>query len=203
MLSLDPTLTEGSEHLRAGQVIVYPTETAYGLGCDATNACAVQRLMAIKGREGSKTPPLIADCLEMVEQHVLLTPKLKALAQRFWPGDLTVVASVRADSALCAEVVRDGTVAMRVSSHPVAVQLARTLGYPLVATSANRAGQPMCYRMEDIRQQFAVALLQPDYFLDGGVLKKRKPSTIVVEQEGELVVLRQGEIEIPQDFYVA
>lgn len=182
--------------LKKGGVIVFPTETAYGLGADATNTRAVARLMAIKGREGWKTPPLIAANHEMVEKELMLSDQLQSYASKFWPGPLTIVAPVRPDSTLCAEVIREGTAAIRVSSEVMALELSMGLGTPIVATSANVAGEPTCYDAMSVHKQFDTRLLQPDLYLDVGVLPQRILSTIIAEQDGQVVVLRRGAIEI-------
>jgi L-threonylcarbamoyladenylate synthase len=189
-------LAHAVELLRNGGVVVFPTETVYGLAADATNARAVERVMAIKGREGWKTLPLIVADQEMFERYCVITPKLQELTRQFWPGQLTVVVCVKQDSKLASQVVRDGTVAIRVSSHPVARALSAQLGVPLVATSANVAGEPTCYDVASVTAQFSTRPLQPDFYLDAGSIETCPPSTIVAEQDGKIVVLRQGEINI-------
>ena len=180
--------------LKNGGVVVFGTETAYGIGCDARVDHAVEKLMQIKGRDLWKTPPLIAADLAMVEEHAELSEMLRELAKRFWPGPLTMVVPVRSGSHLSPHVIRDGTVAIRVSSNLIARQLSKALIAPVVATSANVAGEENCYRIEDVRAQLGTQLPQPDFFLDGGVLEACLPSTIIKEQDGEIIVIRQGEI---------
>lgn len=175
---------------------MFATETSYGLGADATNTRAVARLMAIKGREGWKTPPLVAADVSMVRTYVFLSKQLQMLANKFWPGPLTIVALVRPESRLCPDVIREGTVAIRVSSHTTARALSAGLGAPIVATSANRTGQESCYDIAYVHAQFDACLLQPDFYFDEGPLPHRSASTIVTEQDGVLVVLRKGEIDI-------
>lgn len=225
----DVSINQAIQILRAGGVVVFPTETAYGLAADATNARAVERVMALKGREGWKTPPLIAADTAMVQTYCTLSPILADLAHQFWPGPLTVVCPASRPASrpglevvegaqqsedlvfkarpwglrpwgLAEGVVREGKVAIRVSSHPTARALSRELGVPIVATSANVAGETECYDVASVKKQFATRPLQPDYYLDEGLLEKRLPSTIVAERDGKLVVLRQGEIEIPNTY---
>jgi len=190
------------EMLRNGGVVVFPTETAYGIAADATNSRAVEKVMAIKGRVAGKAPPLIVADLKMAEKHALLSPIFDQLISKLWPGPLTIVSPIRKESTLSPLVVQDNTIAVRVSSHPIAHALSQALGVPIVATSANLAGEPACYDIESIKKQFNFQLLQPDLYLDDGVLPMRQPSTIIAEKNGRIVVLRQGEIEIPK-LYVA
>ncbi|MBI5369661.1 threonylcarbamoyl-AMP synthase [Candidatus Uhrbacteria bacterium] len=184
--------------LKNGGVVVYPTETAYGLAADATNERAVERVRAIKGREAWKTPPLIVADKQMAERYVMLSSVLNKLVHELWPGPLTIVAPVSdfGRQELAQGVIRDGTVALRVSSHKIASALSRELGKPIVATSANVAGEPTCFDIVCVRTQFASQLLQPDFFLDEGPLPECKPSTLIAECDGEVVILREGAIEI-------
>ncbi len=199
---------EAVEILKAGGAVVFPTETAYGLAVDATNEKAVRRVFAIKGRGKEKSFPLIAADFKMVEKYAILSPIIKRLAKKYWPGPLTVIVGVRhlpleASEAkwggalqLSSGVIRSGTIAIRVPDHPIACELSRRLGQPIVSTSANVSGEPVCYSVRVVKKQLVGRKTQPDFYLDVGRLKKVKPSTIVVEKNGEIVVLRQGEIKI-------
>lgn len=190
-------LRAAAEALRAGKVVVMPTETTYGLAADATNVAAVRKINRIKGREAGKTPPLIVASFAAALRVCHLSPSLKRLARKHWPGPLTIVAPVRHDSGLSRDVIRkDGTVAVRVSSNAVARSLARRLGGAIVATSANRAGEPACTSLADFRQQIRGQKDQPDLWLEAGRLPSRAASTIVTEEKGRLVVLRRGSIRL-------
>lgn len=180
--------------LKRGGVVVFPTETAYALGADARNAKAVERVRAIKGRSTTKTFPLIAASREMVERFAGIPRAFERLAREHWPGALTLVLPTMGET-LAPGVVRDGTVAVRVSSHPVARALSDGLGAPIVSTSANRAGGDECFSVSCAREQLGDA---PDYFLDAGDLTPQPPSTIVaLDDYGYPEVLRQGAIELP------
>lgn len=181
------------EILKAGGVVVFPTETAYGLAADATNEKAVRRVFAIKGRGKEKTFPMIAASTAMVEKYAILSPVLKKNVKNNWPGPLTVIIPTHSKNELSKGVVRGKTIAIRVSSHPIARELSRRLGRPIVSTSANLSEQPACYSIRAAKKQLGD---QPDFYLDVGALPKRKPSTIVTEKNGEIVVLRQGSIKI-------
>lgn len=182
--------------LKSGGVVLFPTETCYGLAADASNARAVRRVAEIKGRERGKTPPLIAATGRMAEEYALMPEPLLALARAHWPGPLTVVATV--GKGLASEAVRaDGTVALRVSPHPVARALSRGVGGPIVATSANVSGQPACYSARTALAQFRRAGHPlPDAILDAGPLPRKKPSTIVAMKRGKVVVLREGGVRV-------
>lgn len=175
---------------------MFPTETAYGLAADARNARAVRRVFEIKGRELGKTPPLIAANRKMAEEYAEIAPALVPLVDTHWPGALTVVGKVGKGLASGA-VRRDGTVAVRVSSHPVARALSKGLGAPIVATSANVSGRSPCYSVRTFeRQRKAAKRPEPDFTVDVGPIPYRKPSTIVMEKKGKVVVLRQGSVRL-------
>jgi len=190
---LDQQIAQAIAVLKQGGVVVFPTETAYGLAADATNSEAVERVRTVKSRSQEKSFPLIAASREMVERYAGIPRALERLAREHWPGPLTLVLQAMGEG-LAPGVVRDGTVAMRVSSHPVARALSEGLGAPIVATSANRAGEDACYSVACVRQQLGEA---PNFYLDAGDLTPQPASTIVaVDDYGHPEVLRQGAIKI-------
>jgi L-threonylcarbamoyladenylate synthase len=189
--------------LRAGGVAVFPTETSYGLAADATNDQAVRRVLAIKGRRAEHTPPLIAADHKTALRYVELSTKLRVLAREFWPGALTIVAPAKTGAKLAKSVVeKDGTIAIRVSGNATARALAAGSGGPIVATSANVAGEPACFSKTEYDRQMAGRKLREDYFLDAGVLPKRAASTIIKEEKDRVLVLREGNVKL-SDKYVA
>ncbi len=189
--------------LRNRGVVVFPTETSYGLAADATDRRAVERLIKIKGR-GSKTLPVIASSLVMVKQYAQIEGLALRLARKFWPGPLTLVLKKEKNKKIKKEkltphCVKNGQVAIRVSSSQVARELSRRLGKPIVATSANRSRQPDCYSVRAVRRQYTGSKLQPDFMLDVGALPKRKPSTLIRVTDNNIEVLRKGSIKITKN----
>jgi L-threonylcarbamoyladenylate synthase len=181
------------ELLKEGKTLIFPTETSYALGCDATNDTAVERVVKIKGRPNGKGTPFLLPSQMDPEEFVDFSPKLSALAERFWPGPFNIVAPRSKSSTASARCETDGTQAVRKSSHPVAAELASKLGQPIVATSANRADRPSIYTAAGIREEFKDGEL-PDGFLDVGDLPITPVSTIVKEENGEVMIVRQGGI---------
>lgn len=182
------TEAEAIERLRAGGVVVFPTETRYCLGCRAADAGAVSRLLAEKGRPDGRPLPVLlptADALERLEPE---TP-LVALTEAFWPGPLTVVvpAFPRLAPALTAHT---NMVGVRVSAHPVAARLVLGLGEPLVATSANRSGAAAPATPEACD---AAGLDEADGLVDAGPVGGTS-STVVGLVDGELRIFREGPI---------
>jgi L-threonylcarbamoyladenylate synthase len=158
------------ELLSRGGVILYPTETFYGLGGDPRLPLAVERIYRIKGREFSKPLPLIAANLEAVYQAVAEWPILaERLAQAFWPGPLTLL--LRAAAHILPQVHGNtGKIGLRISSHPVSQALATQAGGLLTATSANLAGQRAYRTPAEMPAEF-VALVDGvvDADLSGGL----------------------------------
>lgn len=174
--------------LRRGGIVAFPTETSYGLAVDPTNERAVARLFRLKGRAAGKSVPIIAASTAMAARYAHLSSIERRLARRFWPGPLTIVLSLKKGTGFASGVAhKNGTVALRVSSHPIARALSRRLKKPITATSANLAGGPPAFRVSDIPAGI-------DYVLASGALRKRRPSTIVQVVRGEIRVLRAGAV---------
>ncbi len=181
--------------LKQGGVLVFPTETSYGLGCDATNKEATARLMHMKGRPSEQSLPILVADRAMAALQGAIDPVLDAIVDRHWPGPLTVVLP-NANPALSPDCVVNGTVALRVSSHPAATALVQAFGRPVVATSANVHGLPSAYVIKDAQEQFSQQTDQPDFYLDGGTLPNVPASMIIECVKGEIVVHRKGSFKL-------
>ena len=163
--------------LRAGRLVILPTETVYGLGADAANPEAVAAIFEAKGRP--RFNPLISHVadLAMAQTLAIFDDRARTLAAAFWPGPLTLVLPIRSDTVVC-ELARAGldTVALRVPAHPLARALLSAFGGPVVAPSANRSGRPspttFADAMEETGDKAAVAL-------DGGPCEVGLESTVV------------------------
>lgn len=190
--------------LKKGGVVVFPTETSYGIGCDATNAKAVRRVFRIKGRPGGKGTPLLVDSRAAAKRWAVFSKEAEGLAKKHWPGALTIVLSPRSKK-IAPACLQDGTLSLRLSSHPVARALASGLGRPIVATSANVSGAPACFSVRTFLQQLSGEAgsasggnhsTTPDLILDAGALPRRRPSTLVRIDDGRVSVLRQGSVRV-------
>ncbi len=187
------SIARAADILRAGGLVVFPTETVYGVGADATNPRAVARIFAAKGRP--QFNPLISHVLSVTEaeKHAVLHPKARALAEAFWPGPLTIVAPRRAESPV-AELACAGlsTIALRSPSHPMARELLEAFGGPVVAPSANRSGHVSATTAAHAAADLGGAV---DLILDGGAAGVGIESTIVaIDAEGRATLLRPGAI---------
>jgi L-threonylcarbamoyladenylate synthase len=185
------TLAAALKALTRGQVIVFPTETFYGLGADALNPDAVERIVALKGRNPDSPIAVVVADQRMLPQVASAVPPLaQKLIDRFWPGPLTLILQARV--GLPAPLLnREGKIGVRVSSHPLAMCLTRELGRPLTATSANPSGKEPARTIQEARNYFA---RQIEVFVDGGVLAGKTGSTVAEVIEGKLRIIREGEI---------
>ena len=191
-------MQEAVDILKEGGVVVFPTETSYGMAVDATNHDAVARVMKLKARPDHMPLALIVKDLEMARWCGTVDPELEQFTERHWPGPLTIVVP-DANMELSLHCLRDDTVGLRVSSHPVAQALVHGLGKPIIATSANVHGQPAAYTVAEAKAQFAGKEDEPDMYLDGGTLDEVPPSMIIELVNGEVVVHRQGSFKLTED----
>ncbi|MEK7680481.1 MAG: L-threonylcarbamoyladenylate synthase [Patescibacteria group bacterium] len=190
-------LSEIVVELLNGKIVVFPTETSYGLGCDATNQQAVDKIFKIKERKSDKPLLVVAPTVEMVKKYLVWDDLVERLARAYWPGSLTIVGVVKNDCGLADGVIsKDGTLALRVTNHPIPKFLSEKLGKPVVATSANISDAGDSYNAEEIAKVFADKENQPDIILNYGELPRNPSTTIVSVMNNELKILRQGELKI-------
>jgi len=177
--------------IRAGKLVAFPTETVYGLGANALDARAVERIFVAKGRP--RTSPLIVhvDSIEMARDLAAGWPgAADILARRFWPGPLTLVVPKRPEVP---DIVTAGlpTVGLRMPAHPVALALIRAAGVPIAAPSANRFTELSPTAAAHVAESLA------EFVLDGGPSQVGIEST-VLSLAGEPLLLRPGVIPLPE-----
>jgi L-threonylcarbamoyladenylate synthase len=178
--------------LRDGELVAFPTETVYGLGANAQNPAAVRKIFEVKGRPASHPVIVHLDSPKYLHRWVREVPQTAArLAERFWPGPLTIV---MARAANVHDVVTGGqdTIAIRVPSHPMAQQLLTAFGGGIAAPSANRYGRLSPTRPEHVRDELADAVR---IVLDGGECQIGLESTIVVCEGPRVRLLRPGAVK--------
>lgn len=185
-------LEAAASAVRRGDLVVLPTDTVYGLGCDAFSYAGVAALLAAKGRGRDMPIPVLVGSPRTIDGLAYDVSELtRELVEAFWPGALTVV--VRAQPSLTWDLGdAAGTVAIRMPLHPVAIELLRETG-PLAVSSANRSGLVAAATVDEAIEQLGddVAI-----YLDGGPCGDTTPSTIV-DMTGEVpVVLREGAIGV-------
>jgi L-threonylcarbamoyladenylate synthase len=193
----DPTLPENvadaAAALRAGELIVFPTETFYAIGADPMQPNALAAVAQVKGREPDKPIALIAaDTISAFAIAREIPADARLLAEAFWPGPLTVVLPAR-DQLNEALIGPGGGIGVRVSPHAVARALAAAAGGLITATSANLSGQPPARTLTQARQSLGARI---SVYVDGGALTSDAPSTVVEFGEaGCFRILRAGIID--------
>jgi len=184
---------ELGECIRGGKLVIYPTETSYALGCDATHPVAVQELGKLKQRDPAKYYPIIVDSLAMLESlGAHITDIHRKCAGAFWPGPLTMLFKVT--TKLPGTVMNErGEVAARISSHPWARRLVEVASTPLIATSANISSLPPAVTIDQASRYFVDGTCMQ---LDAGALNGGASTIIVVKEDaGAVRILREGLID--------
>ncbi len=177
---------------RAGNLVVLPTDTVYGIGADAFNGDAVRALLSAKGRGPDMPVPVLVGSWTTIDGLVLqVTPTARTLIEAFWPGGLSLVLQ-HAPSLAWDLGDTAGTVMVRMPLHPVALDLLRAVG-PMAVSSANRSGQPPATTVQDARGQLGMDVA---VYLDGGPAPVGVASTIVDLTSDVPRVLRQGAVPL-------
>lgn len=192
-------IARAAEILRQGGLAAFPTETVYGLGADASNPLAVAKIFAAKGRP--QDHPVIvhlADAAQIEEWASAVPDAARTLAERFWPGPLTMILK-RADGVNDAVTGGQDSVGLRVPAHPVAQKLLRAFGNGVVAPSANRFGHVSPTTAAHVEAEFmGNSAANIAMILDGGPCEVGIESTIVDLSRGGCVLLRPGRISASQ-----
>ncbi len=175
-------LAPAVEALRAGELVVLPTDTVYGLAAHPDFPAAIARVYAVKERPAEKALPLLVTGAAQAATVVRVSPLAERLMARFWPGGLTLVLPTLAG---------DGTLAVRMPDHPVPLALIAALGAPLATTSANRSGQPSCTTAADVLAQLPAGYA---VLVDAGPSPGGQDSTVLDLTSDPARVLRAGAI---------
>ena len=188
-------LEEAVRSLNSGGVVVFPTDTLYGLGADVFSLAALQRIFSIKGRRADLALPVLVAGLDQVEAVAQpMSAQAQRLAERFWPGPLTLVMRRSPDLSGLVTGGAD-TVAVRMPGHPVPLELARRLGRPITGTSANRSGQPDLLDLSALENQLGNLV---DHIIQTGPVPAGTASTIVNVTGDTPQLLRGGAISLEE-----
>jgi L-threonylcarbamoyladenylate synthase len=191
---LESGLTAATTAIRAGELVVLPTDTVYGLAADAFDPAAVRRLLAAKGRGREMPPPVLVGSAATLDALASTVPSwTRDLIGRYWPGPLTIV--VREQSSLQWDLGKTrGTVAVRMPHDPVALELLGRTG-PLAVSSANTTGRPAATDADGAAEMLAESVA---VILDGGPTADDRPSTIVDCTASRPRVLRVGAVAVEE-----
>ncbi|NMH92131.1 threonylcarbamoyl-AMP synthase [Pseudonocardia bannensis] len=185
-------LAAAARAVRAGQLVVLPTDTVYGVGCDAFSGAAVRSLLAAKGRGPDMPVPVLVGSWSTIDGLVLGVPAAaRELIEAFWPGGLSLVLP-HAPSLAWDLGSTKGTVMLRMPLHPVALELLREFG-PMAVSSANKSGSPPAASAQDAMAQLGSSV---SVYLDGGPSGEPVASTVVDLTADEPRVLREGAVPV-------
>lgn len=172
--------------LRGGGLIIYPTDTVYGLGADAENEDAIRRVYEVKGRPKEKRLTIAVDDMVMAERYAIIDDIARELMERFLPGKVTFI--LRKTSRV-PDLVNPIAIGIRIPNLPIMLEIIRDFGRAITATSANLSGRSPKLDPDEAANEIRANLL-----LDYGVLPPSRPSTVVDLTMGEPVLVREGDV---------
>lgn len=176
--SSDESLKKAIQILKSGGVIIFPTETVYGIGTLASNEKAIKRIYEIKKRPSDKPLQILIADLKQVESLAQdISTKARELIKKYWPGPLTLVFKARSG----------GSVGIRMPKHDWLLKLIKEIG-PLAATSANLSGEPESLSAQEVR-------IEADLLIDGGKCKLGEASTVIDVSVDPPLILREGNLK--------
>ena len=182
------------EILKEGGIVIFPTDTAFGIGCRVDDEAAVKRLFAIRKRAETKAVPVLVSSLHMAKHYVQEVPQdvIEKLIRPYWPGALTIILRSKKDKI--ARLVRGGgdTVGLRVPDHLTTLALVSGVGVPIVGTSANFAGEATPYTFENLNKD----LTKQVDFVVRGECHNRQASTVIDTTVHPWKILRQGAVQL-------
>jgi L-threonylcarbamoyladenylate synthase len=183
----------------SGGIIVYPTDTIYGIGCNPYNDSSVQRIFKIKGRNKKKPLPILASSIEDVEKIVSLGKIGKLLARRYWPGALTIVSSLIDENISTKLTTGKKSIGVRIPNNKCTLLLLKHCKY-LAGTSANKSGEKPPKSASEVMSS---SLDDFDALLDGGIVEKGIESTIVdILDSTTPKIIREGAIKSEEVYKV-
>ncbi len=174
--------------VKNGGIIIFPTDTIYGIGCDPLNKEAIERIFAIKTRLRSKGLPILCDNVESVKKIAQVPEIAYQYIERYWPGKLTIIFS---STGLISKEVTGSldTVAVRIPGNNFTIKLISEVGGLLIGTSANKSNSEVPKNIEEIQEQISEDI---DFIIDAGPVKDIKPSTILDITSSVPKIIRKG-----------
>lgn len=184
------SIVEAANLLKKGQIIVFPTETVYGMAADATNDGAIEKIYHLKRRSAKQPLQILVDNLENARKLVNFSSNAEILAREFWPGPLTIILPAKRNTPI-SQLVGAGTntLGIRIPAHDIALKLIRIFGKPMASTSANFSG--MESSVNAIEAAGSMGALVP-FVLDGGAATLGIASTVINMTGQEIKFLREG-----------
>lgn len=189
-------IREAVKVLKEGGTIIYPTDTIYGIGCNATDYKAVETIYRIKDRPLEKPLSVIARNMAWMRELAFIPPKLEPTLEKLWPGAITVILPKKPVIPAIVSAGAD-TVGLRIPDHELCDKLMAKFGYPIISTSANMAGMgdDDAWNIAKVIENFKPRMWQPDLVLDVGNLEISAPSTVIDFSTLQPRILRMGPVK--------
>jgi L-threonylcarbamoyladenylate synthase len=185
--------------LKNGGLVIYPTETLYGIGADATNPAAIKKLSEYKNRPLGKPYSIAVTDQKMAEEFVELNAIAKNLYSEFLPGPLTIISKGKHKVSHGIES-EEGTLGIRIPDYKLVIGIVKKFGRPITATSANASYKKRPYKISDILEKISEKQKELiDLIIDAGELPPNEPSTVIDTTLDDPVTLRQGEIKLTKE----
>ena len=181
-------IEKATNSIRSGGVIVFPTDTVYGIGCDPYDNKAVEKIYKIKNRESQKWLPLLGYSLNELEKIAVFTTEMKKIIEKFWPGPITLIAKLKDEKIKQSMKLKD-RIAVRIPKNECALSLLKECKI-IIGTSANISGSKSFTDPDDCEKN----LVGYDILVDGGKITSVDESTIIEFDGNKLKILRKGSI---------
>jgi L-threonylcarbamoyladenylate synthase len=181
-------IEKASQIVSSGGIVIFPTDTVYGIGCNPYNKKAVEKIYKIKSRDIMKSVPVLTYSIKTAEKIVEFDQFTKKIVEKFWPGPLTVILKVT-DEKIKKSLHLENKIAIRVPDHKCTLELLKKCNF-LVGTSANSSGDlPHTDPDECLKN-----LENYDIFIDGGIITSKGESTIIEIENGQIKIIREGSL---------
>ena len=181
-------IEKASQIISQGGIVIFPTDTVYGIGCDPYNKASIEKIYKIKSRDIIKSVPVLTYSIETAERIAQFDQLAKKIVKKFWPGPLTIILKVT-DEKIKKSLNLENKIAIRVPNHKCTLELLKRCNY-LVGTSANISGDlPHTNPKECLK-----SLQNYDIFVDGGKITSRGESTIIEIENEEINIIREGSL---------
>ena len=181
-------IEKASQIINQGGIVVFPTDTVYGIGCDPYNKDSVRKIYEIKSRKISKPFPVLVYSKDIAERIAFFDEFTKKIVERFWPGPLTVILKLT-DENLKESLNITDKIAIRVPNHKCTLELLKKCNF-LVGTSANISGHSSFTNPDECFNNFR----KYDVFVDGGIITSKSESTIIEIENEEIKIIREGSL---------
>jgi tRNA threonylcarbamoyl adenosine modification protein (Sua5/YciO/YrdC/YwlC family) len=189
---ISENIQQVADAIRAGAVVVFPTETVYALACDATNPGAIEKIFQIKSRDQKKALSLLVADIETIERYAEVSLELRGLINKFSPGPITYVLDVRSNIGIPEALIKSSTLGFRIPNHQTALEILQKCGVPLIGTSVNKSGGIAATSIDKIGDEIKEKV---DIILDGGESEIGISSTVVkIDLNNSVEILRDGSV---------